>query len=1196
MMFVLLEFACDIPNLKLKAIIKYIFIALAVVSCTSEQTNDPVETEKDLTVRASGKEIPSNKFAEPKIITAKSPIPAAIKETTVLPYTNNIHPLVNRQIFPLEKDIFEDNYSELKGKPIVTSVVERTLACILPEPVPMQSLRFKDEATCNIQYIDVVQGFSSSYVKSLLQDNKENIWVGTPDNLVIYNGRSLVSFSEKNELLQLHSFYMRKDIEGNVWLRAKDCILKYNGKHFFVYDSIGGLPSSKIYSFVFDKDNLMWISSRAGLSSFDGKTCITYNNSNGYNFRAANMKCDSKKNIWCGSVQGVCCFNGKRFAYVNKKNGLYSDLVATIIEDKLGNIWFSGGGVTKFDWHSFEHFTDKQGMINNDVRKTIADNDGNLWFSAYRGGVSCFDGKNFSWYTEKEGLTVNTVDALQEDRNGNIWIGTDGGGLCRYSKGSFNHFTDKEILNRIVTCLNEDNNGNVWLSSYDEGIFKYDGEKFITYNETTRSNFIYNDGGGTMYFGTVGILKLENGKFSRYTTEQGLPTNVIGAMYKDKDGVLWIGTHHFGILKFDGKQFLHYDKEQGLPEDIIVTAFSQDKNGAMWIATSKGLLQMSQNGIRHFTTYDGLLENDIKCMKLDRQGNIWIGTSKGLNRYDGKRMMKITADDGLSNEVIRSIIEDKAESVKAGHTGLWISTDYGIDRLIINNDDSLGTDIKLFVYTRPDGLRGEDFCTNSGLMDSKGRAWWGSVKGLTTLQTTDLYIDRDIPDVHLDYIGLEQNYVDFRSLKDSISTGKNWFIGEKKELNLKNVHFTDVPAFRNYPLELELPYNINNITFNYSAINWLNQHKLRYQYMLEGSDNEWHPVTANNNAVYTDLDPGTYTFKVRARGLLEVWSKPAEYTFRVLPPWWKTIWAYIIYVLTVVTALIFYFNWRTRALRKRQKELEQIIVERTADVVDEKNKVEEKNKIIEEKQKEIFDSLQYAKQIQKLLLANHKLVNETLPDSFVMFKPRDIVSGDFYWAAKKEDRFYLAVCDSTGHGVPGAFMSLLNINFLNEAVVEKNIADPNEVFNYVRKRLIDNISQQGRQDGMDGILICVNEKTKRITYAAANNAPVVIRKNKLEVLEADKMPIGKGEKNESFKLYPLDVAKGDMLMLYTDGYADQFGGPKGKKFKYKLLNDMLLQNNHLPVIEQEEHLYAQFDKWKGDLEQVDDVCILGIKF
>jgi serine phosphatase RsbU (regulator of sigma subunit) len=272
------------------------------------------------------------------------------------------------------------------------------------------------------------------------------------------------------------------------------------------------------------------------------------------------------------------------------------------------------------------------------------------------------------------------------------------------------------------------------------------------------------------------------------------------------------------------------------------------------------------------------------------------------------------------------------------------------------------------------------------------------------------------------------------------------------------------------------------------------------------------------------------------------------------------------------------------------------IVNRLRITREQKKIIQEQKALVDEKQKEILDSLQYAKQIQRLLLANHALVNQTLPDSFVVFKPKDIVSGDFYWAAKKEDRFYLAVCDSTGHGVPGAFMSLLNINFLNEAINEKNIAAPNEVFNYVRQRLIDNISQNGRQDGMDGILLCVNERTKKVTYAAANNSPVLIQNNELKALASDKMPIGKGERNEPFRSFDLDLKKGDQLYLFTDGYADQFGGTKGKKFKYKPLNEFLLKNNELPVLRQEELLYEEFDRWKGTLEQVDDVCILGFRF
>lgn len=261
-----------------------------------------------------------------------------------------------------------------------------------------------------------------------------------------------------------------------------------------------------------------------------------------------------------------------------------------------------------------------------------------------------------------------------------------------------------------------------------------------------------------------------------------------------------------------------------------------------------------------------------------------------------------------------------------------------------------------------------------------------------------------------------------------------------------------------------------------------------------------------------------------------------------------------------------------------------------------------KNHSLEIKNKEILDSISYARRIQHALLAHDELLQKHLHDYFILFKPKDIVSGDFYWATStgsvSNHTFYLAVCDSTGHGVPGAFMSLLNINLLNEAINEKQITAPNEVFNHVREGLIKNISQEGQRDGMDGILLKVDYNANNIvqlSYAAANNAPVLISNKQVLELPKDKMPVGIGVTHDSFKLNSINAQKGDMLYLYTDGYADQFGGQKGKKFKYKTLNELLLNISELTVVEQKEKLNTVFEEWRGNLEQLDDVCIIGIR-
>ena len=253
--------------------------------------------------------------------------------------------------------------------------------------------------------------------------------------------------------------------------------------------------------------------------------------------------------------------------------------------------------------------------------------------------------------------------------------------------------------------------------------------------------------------------------------------------------------------------------------------------------------------------------------------------------------------------------------------------------------------------------------------------------------------------------------------------------------------------------------------------------------------------------------------------------------------------------------------------------------------------------IIEEQQKEMIASITYAKRIQYALLPNEDFLKTHLPQHFVLFKPKDIVSGDFYWATIKDEFLYFAVCDCTGHGVPGAFMSLLNTNYLNEAINEKGIVEPGKVLDHVREQLLQNLS--GGRDGMDAVLLRLPLKrsaTSTFTYAAANNSGVLIQNGSSEELMSDSMPIGLGEKKENFRTFEKTVEKGDMLYLYTDGFADQFGGPKEKKFKYKQLNQQLIQSKDASMNEQHDVLLAAFEAWRGKLEQVDDVCIVGLRF
>ncbi|MDQ3046858.1 MAG: tetratricopeptide repeat protein [Bacteroidota bacterium] len=274
-----------------------------------------------------------------------------------------------------------------------------------------------------------------------------------------------------------------------------------------------------------------------------------------------------------------------------------------------------------------------------------------------------------------------------------------------------------------------------------------------------------------------------------------------------------------------------------------------------------------------------------------------------------------------------------------------------------------------------------------------------------------------------------------------------------------------------------------------------------------------------------------------------------------------------------------------------------IIFQRFKVAQKQKKEISLQKNLVDEKQKEILDSINYAKKIQQTLL-NEDHLSEYFPEHFILFRPKDIVSGDFYWSAKisgKEDLFFLAVCDSTGHGVPGAFMSLLNMNFLNEAINEKHIYEPHLVLEYTRKRLVESISKENQKDGFDGILLCINKTTGEITYAAANNYPVLISKNELVNLPFDRMPVGKGLKQEKFRLYTIDLKKGDLIYLTTDGFADQFGGEKGKKYLSKSMKQFFFSIRELPMHSQREELVREFVSWQGKNEQVDDVTIISIK-
>lgn len=290
---------------------------------------------------------------------------------------------------------------------------------------------------------------------------------------------------------------------------------------------------------------------------------------------------------------------------------------------------------------------------------------------------------------------------------------------------------------------------------------------------------------------------------------------------------------------------------------------------------------------------------------------------------------------------------------------------------------------------------------------------------------------------------------------------------------------------------------------------------------------------------------------------------------------WSVI---LIAVIILIFSLFLYRRWKTD---RAQKVL-----------------IEEKNRLVELKNMEILDSISYAKRIQSAILPPEKLVRTFLDESFILYRPKDIVAGDFYWMENNGPHLLFAAADCTGHGVPGALVSVVCHNALNRAVREFGLLDPGKILDKAREIILEEFakSEDDVNDGMDISLCVLNTRTLELTWAGANNPLWIVRKNShlIEELKANKQPIGRYSSYQPFVTHSVQLSSGDSLYLFSDGFADQFGGPDERKFKTRSLKSLVLSLQGIPMAQQKEQFEQAFNDWKGELEQVDDVCIIGV--
>jgi serine phosphatase RsbU (regulator of sigma subunit) len=597
------------------------------------------------------------------------------------------------------------------------------------------------------------------------------------------------------------------------------------------------------------------------------------------------------------------------------------------------------------------------------------------------------------------------------------------------------------------------------------------------------------------------------------------------------------------------------------------------------LGTERGVIKYKANEVTLFNEKNNFVNRRILSSVIDSKNNLWFGSEEGVFHYDYSTFTKISQKNGLSSNSVNFLQIDNLNR-------LIVGLNTGID--IISLNDFYDNKINVKHFGQGDGLLNLESNSNACFKDKDGRLMVGTISGL------------EIYDPKFD----KKNSIEALTQINNVKL----FFGQEDILKYsKGIDSTSL-----LPKELILPFNKNHITFSFIGISLTAPEKVMYQYKLEGLDDNWTPPTSKTEATYSSLPPGKYKFLIKAMNNDGLWNQnPISYEFTISPPWYNTWWFYSICVITLVGGIWLYNFYHTKKLIADKQKLEKTVDERTHELREEKEKVESINKeviqqksVIEHKNIEITDSIKYAKNIQEALLPSLNEIDKLFANSFVLYMPKDIVSGDFYWFAKNGTTRFIAAVDCTGHGVPGAFMSIVGNTLLNEIVNEKKITVPGEILLELHKgvkiALNQNAMEFERRDGMDITLCAFNENTNEIQYAGANRPLWIYRKDRnyeLEIIKATKFPIGGLELEESrvYQNHVVNVSEGDCLYLFSDGYADQFGGPKGKKFMLTNLQKVLLENVASPMEVQKQKLMEAFMAWKDDAEQIDDVLVIGVR-
>ena len=1065
----------------------------------------------------------------------------------------------------------------------------------------------------NFTSYTVRDGLPQNTVYKIFQDSKGYLWLATDGGGVSrFDGRKHTYYKKDDGLASNVVRDILEDRYGNFWFATTEGVSYFDGKKFTSIDESNGLISNTVFNLFEDTKGRIWAGSTGGGLSYlkmdDTLSAQNFTTSDGLSSDyVLGIVEDDLNRIWLGFIGGApqmlqfedgeLKLEEVEYAYNYDLNAIYC-----ASKDEHGHIWFGSiyNGVFKFENIS----ADKQPEISNyTILNGLKDNyildinpkDSIVWIATNDGGVHYLEGESVKRFTTDDGLAGNQIIDLFHDQEGNLWVSCMGEGIQKLNGFEFSHYAVKDGLHsdQISFIEKDPNNSSIWLSTYDLGLqnIEIKDNKIISNRLILTDNELYNsirsfdfDANGNMWIGTQNGLVVWNEEILAKVGSEYIAGDRINSVLCASSGWVWIGTSS-GLSFYNGEYGV-FREEDGFINNEIQTII-EASDGTIWIGTLGGMASYKNEVMVTYDQVEGLGNLNVHSLVEAEDGKIIIGTYGGgiysLDRSrDSLPIQLLIEPTELTSPNVYSLVYEN-------DTTLIVGTDRGMDKLLFDSDDQL--------------LSNQQFNANNGFLaienninaiyynSANASVLFGTVNGLTTYSSKLEDKVKYKPTINVEDIRLFNQTV-------------NWEEFGKVDSNY-------------IPQDLSLPYDQNFITFQLSGIYFSNPENIIYRYRLLGLGDTWFNTTSSEVA-FQGLEPNEYTLEVKAITENDYGSDLYSYTFVINPPFYKTWWFYTLCVIFLALSITIYIRLNLRRLRREKVVLENTVAERTKEIVAQKD-------IIEEKNQEILDSINYAQGIQQAILPDKTKLTSYFDDYMVLFNPKDIVSGDFYWAHQKENKIYFMAADCTGHGVPGSIMSVVGHTSLETTLKYPKEQKAGQFLDRLNRNVLDILLQSEEysvKDGMDVGLCIFDKENGDLEFAGANNPMYIIRsidsgfaedlnEERLSIsneqynlfeFKANKQPIGDYDHRVPFDTHTIKLQQNDTVYVFSDGFPDQFGGAMGKKYKYRPFKRFLLDIQKETLSKQKELLSNELADWMNpkdtdqDHEQVDDVLVFGVRF